>query len=95
MIPYVSKRATVNGVNLRYIIAGEGPVVLSMHGWPQNHREFQPVIDRLAGKYRFIAPDLRGFGDSDKPYSGYEPKTIAQAKTDAEDFLRRVRAGLI
>jgi pimeloyl-ACP methyl ester carboxylesterase len=78
MIEHVSKRATVNGVNLRYIIAGEGPVILSMHGWPQNHREFQPVIERLAGEYRFIAPDLRGFGDSDKPYSGYEPKTIAQ-----------------
>jgi pimeloyl-ACP methyl ester carboxylesterase len=78
MTDYISKRAVVNGVNLHYIVAGEGPVVLSMHGWPQNHREFLPVIRKLAGRYRFIAPDLRGYADSDKPFSGYEPKTIAQ-----------------
>jgi pimeloyl-ACP methyl ester carboxylesterase len=78
MTRYVSKRAAVNGVNLHYIVAGEGPVVLGMHGWPQNHREFLPAIDNLAGRYRFIAPDLRGFADSDKPFSGYEPKTIAR-----------------
>jgi pimeloyl-ACP methyl ester carboxylesterase len=78
MTDYISKRAVVNGVNLHYIVAGEGPVVLCMHGWPQNHREFLPVIRKLADKYRFIAPDLKGYADSDKPFSGYEPKTIAQ-----------------
>jgi pimeloyl-ACP methyl ester carboxylesterase len=78
MTKHVSKRAVVNGVNLHYIVAGEGPVVLGMHGWPQNHREFLPLIDKLAGRYHFIVPDLRGFADSDKPFSGYEPKTIAQ-----------------
>src|SRR3954453_2595449 len=77
MTRYVSKRAAVNGVNLHYIVAGEGPGGSPMHGWPQNHREFLPVVDNLAGRYRFIAPDLRGFADSDKPFSGYEPKTIA------------------
>jgi pimeloyl-ACP methyl ester carboxylesterase len=49
-----------------------------MHGWPQNHREFLPVIERLADGFTFVAPDLRGFADSDKPYDGYEPKSIAQ-----------------
>ena len=78
MTKHVSKRTVVNGVNLYYIVAGEGPVVLGMHGWPQNHREFLPLIDKLAGRYQFIVPDLRGFADSDKPFSGYEPKTIAQ-----------------
>jgi pimeloyl-ACP methyl ester carboxylesterase len=78
MTKHVSRRAVVNGVNLYYIVAGEGPVVLGMHGWPQNHREFLPLIDKLAGRYQFIVPDLRGFADSDKPFSGYEPKTIAQ-----------------
>jgi len=49
-----------------------------MHGWPQNHREFLPVIEGLSDRYRFIAPDLRGYADSGKPFDGYEPKTIAQ-----------------
>ncbi|MDR7008888.1 alpha/beta fold hydrolase [Paraburkholderia strydomiana] len=79
-----SKRATANGLTLHYITAGEPshPTVLAMHGWPQNHREFLPIIDALGGQYRFIAPDLRGFADSDKPFSGYEPKTIAQDMLD-------------
>jgi len=78
MIRLTHKRAKVNGVNLHYVTIGTGPVVLCMHGWPQNHREFLPVIEPFADKYMFIAPDLRGFADSDKPYDGYEPKMIAQ-----------------
>lgn len=72
------KRAKTNGITLHYITVGRGPVVLCMHGWPQNHREFLPVIERLADRYTFIAPDLRGFADSDKPFDGYEPKNMAQ-----------------
>jgi pimeloyl-ACP methyl ester carboxylesterase len=72
------KRVKTNGVNLHYVTAGRGPAVLCMHGWPQNHREFFPVIERLADRYTFIAPDLRGFADSEKPFDGYEPKTMAQ-----------------
>jgi pimeloyl-ACP methyl ester carboxylesterase len=65
-------------VNLHYIVAGKGPVVLGMHGWPQNHREFLRSSTNFASQYKFIAPDLRGYADSDKPFSGYEPKTIAR-----------------
>jgi pimeloyl-ACP methyl ester carboxylesterase len=72
------KRAKTNGVTLHYVTAGRGATVLCLHGWPQNHREFLPIIERLADKFAFIAPDLRGFADSDKPFDGYEPKTIAQ-----------------
>jgi pimeloyl-ACP methyl ester carboxylesterase len=63
-----------------------------MHGWPQNHREFLPIIESFAEQYSFIAPDLRGYADSDKPYDGYEPKTIAEdmlallAVEDVENF---------
>ena len=37
-----------------------------------------PSSSGLADRFTFIAPDLRGYADSDKPYDGYEPKTIAQ-----------------
>jgi pimeloyl-ACP methyl ester carboxylesterase len=84
MTALAHKRARVNGVNLHYVVAGKGPVVLCMHGWPQSHREFLPVIEAFSDEYTFIAPDLRGFADSDKPYDGYEPKTIAE---DMRDLL--------
>jgi pimeloyl-ACP methyl ester carboxylesterase len=70
-------RAETNGVRLHYITAGSGPTVLCLHGWPETHREYLPIVERLGHRYRFIAPDLRGFADSEKPLSGYEPKTIA------------------
>jgi pimeloyl-ACP methyl ester carboxylesterase len=71
------RRVKTNGITLHYVTAGSGPAVLCMHGWPQNHREFLPIIERLGDQFTFIAPDLRGYADSDKPYDGYEPKTIA------------------
>jgi pimeloyl-ACP methyl ester carboxylesterase len=79
------KRALVNGVTLFYVAVGEGPVVLCLHGWPQNHREFAPFFEELSGKYRFIAPDLRGYADSDKPYADYLPLTIAQDLVELAD----------
>ena len=74
----VHHKIVTDGLLQHYISIGTGPVVLCMHGWPQNHREFLPVIEGLSDRYRFIAPDLRGYADSGKPYDGYEPKTIAQ-----------------
>src|SRR4051794_20988352 len=50
------KRATTNGITIHYVTVGRGPVVLCMHGWPQNHREFVPVMKRHADRYTFIAP---------------------------------------
>jgi len=37
--------------------------VLGIRGWPQNQREFLPLIEKLAAQYRFIVPDLRGLAD--------------------------------
>ncbi|WP_165435147.1 alpha/beta hydrolase [Bradyrhizobium sp. Leo121] len=90
-VKLMHKRVKTNGVTLHYVTVGRGPVVLCMHGWPQNHREFLPVMERLADSFTFIAPDLRGYADSDKPYDGYEPKTIAQdmiGLLDAENVTR-------
>jgi hypothetical protein len=55
--------------------------VLGMRGWPQNQREFLPLIKKLSGQYRFIVRNLRGLADSNKPFSGNEPKTIAALAT--------------
>ncbi|WP_238013423.1 alpha/beta hydrolase [Dactylosporangium sp. AC04546] len=71
------RRVETNGIRLHFITGGSGPVVLGMHGWPESHRQYRCLIERLGDRYRFVAPDLRGCGDSDKPQSGYEPTTIA------------------
>jgi pimeloyl-ACP methyl ester carboxylesterase len=84
--PQVQDRfAEVSGVKLHYLTAGEGSPVLLLHGFAQTSRMWLPMMAKLATKHRVIAPDLRGFGDSAKPESGYDKKTLAQ---DVHGLLR-------
>ena len=57
-----------NGIRLRAAVEGEGPLVIMVHGWPELwyswRHQIKPVAD--AG-YRVVAPDMRGYGGSDKP----------------------------
>lgn len=73
-----SRFARVQGINLHYLFAGEGKPVLLLHGYAQNSHMWRPLIAELAKTHQVIAPDLRGFGASDKPEAGYDKKTMAQ-----------------
>jgi pimeloyl-ACP methyl ester carboxylesterase len=70
--------ADLGDVRLHYATAGEGPAVVLLHGWPQTWFMWRGVIPGLATRYRVIAPDLRGLGDSSRPERGYDKKTLAQ-----------------
>jgi pimeloyl-ACP methyl ester carboxylesterase len=78
------RRVTANGVDLNVALAGEGPAVLLLHGFPHTWQLWTHVLDRLAGRYRVIAPDLRGLGASARAEGGYDAGTLA---TDAEALL--------
>ena len=57
-----------NGVKLRVAISGEGPLVLLIHGWPESWYSWRHQIGELsAAGYQVAAPDVRGYGGSDKP----------------------------
>jgi len=73
-----SRFAEVNGTKLHYLIAGKGDPVLLLHGYAQTSHMWRPLIAELAKSHTLIAPDLRGFGGSAKPDSGYDKKTMAQ-----------------
>ena len=73
-----SRFADVNGVKLHYLFAGTGDPVVLLHGYAQNSHMWRPLFGDLAKTHTVIAPDLRGFGQSSKPESGYEKKTMAQ-----------------
>jgi pimeloyl-ACP methyl ester carboxylesterase len=79
--------AQVNGTRLHYVTAGEGPPVMLLHGWPQTWYEWRHVIDLLADQYQVVAPDLRGFGYSGKPASGYDAATMAADLAALADHL--------
>ncbi len=71
--------ATVEGVRLHYVSGGnpQGEVLLLLAGFPQSWYAWRQVMARLADRYRIIAPDLPGQGDSDKPQFGYDTLALA------------------
>lgn len=87
--------ASVNGVRLHYLIAGKGEPVLLLHGYAQNSHMWRPLIAELAKSHTVVAPDLRGFGQSAKPQSGYDKKTIAQDVHALASLLGIRRASVV
>ncbi len=57
-----------NGIKLRIAEMGAGPLVLLVHGWPESWYSWRHQLPALAAAgYRAVAPDMRGYGKSDKP----------------------------
>ena len=57
-----------NGIRLRAAVEGEGPLVVMVHGWPELWYSWRHQIKAIASAgYRVVAPDMRGYGGSDKP----------------------------
>jgi pimeloyl-ACP methyl ester carboxylesterase len=77
-ITFTHRTASVNGIQLHYVIAGHGDPVVLLHGWPETWYEWHLVMPALAKNHTVIAPDLRGLGDSSKPLTGYDGKTVAE-----------------
>lgn len=75
---------TSDGVTLRYLEAGSGPPLVMIPGWSQTAAQFKHQIEGLSDRYRVIAVDMRGHGDSDKPAHGYR---ISRFAKDLHDVL--------
>ena len=57
-----------NGIRMHYVEQGEGPVVILLHGWPESWYSWRHQIEALSeAGYRVIAPDQRGYGDTEVP----------------------------
>ena len=70
--------AEANGVRMHYLVAGKGRPVVLLHGFAENSRMWRPLIVELARDHLVIAPDLRGFGETEKPPEGYTKAAMAQ-----------------
>jgi pimeloyl-ACP methyl ester carboxylesterase len=76
---------TARGVRMRVVEAGQGSPLVLIHGFLVSHREYDDIIDPLARRFRVIAPDLPGFGESEKPSPTRYPyglETFAEAIAD-------------
>ena len=63
------RRVETNGISLNIAEQGEGPLVLMLHGFPESWSSWRHQFSALAeAGYHAVAPDMRGYGDSDKPF---------------------------
>jgi pimeloyl-ACP methyl ester carboxylesterase len=78
--------ADVNGIRMHYAVAGSGPLVVMLHGFPDFWYTWRRQIPALAGRFTVVAPDQRGYNETSKPAWGYEVDVLVA------DVLGLVRA---
>ncbi|MEA5511048.1 alpha/beta hydrolase [Crocosphaera sp. UHCC 0190] len=69
-------------ININLIKGGKGYPILLLHGYPQTHAMWHKIAPKLADNFTVIAPDLRGYGDSDKP----------QGTVNHDNYSKRIMA---
>jgi haloacetate dehalogenase len=86
------ERITTSGTEINFVRGGEGPPVLLLHGYPQTHAMWHLVAPALAEDFTVVVADLRGYGDSSKPFgdedhSTYSKRAMAADQASVMDSL--------
>ena len=91
--PVKHGRARVNGIRMHYVTAGQGEPLLLLHGTPKTHYYWAKLIPLLTEHFTVVAPDLRGFGYTDKPPAeeGYDSLTNARDMAELMTHLGHER----
>ena len=90
-----SRTADVDGVQLHYLTAGQGPAVILLHGYAETSRMWRPIIPLLAEKFTVIAPDLPGIGESSIPADKIDMITAAKQIHDLVRSLKIDKARVV
>jgi pimeloyl-ACP methyl ester carboxylesterase len=84
--PWTHREIAANGARFHAVSAGQGPLVLLLHGFPMYWWTWRSLVPALAeAGYRAVAVDLRGFGGSDHPPRGYD---LFSAAKDTAGIIR-------
>ena len=67
MTDWKYNHVTLSRLRMHYVRDGNGPTLVLLHGWPEFWYTWRKNIPALAESFDLVVPDLRGFGDSDKP----------------------------
>lgn len=86
---FARERIEANGIGLNVVRggSGDGPAVLLLHGYPQTHVMWHRVAPEIARDHAVVAPDLRGYGDSDKPKPVPGDHAMYCKRTTANDIV--------
>ncbi|MQY24083.1 alpha/beta fold hydrolase [Nocardia macrotermitis] len=89
------RQVAANGIEISVALAGSGPAILLLHGFPHTWQLWRAVIGPLAQRHRVIAPDLRGFGASTRAADGYDARTLADDAAALLTALGESRATVV
>lgn len=86
------RQLETSGTTINFVIGGDGPPLLLLHGYPQTHVMWHKIAPRLAQDYTVVAADLRGYGDSGKPHGDpehllYSKRAMAQDQVEVMEQL--------
>lgn len=87
--------ASLDGITQHFVTAGKGPPVYLLHGYPETWYGWRKQIPVLAERFMVVAPDLRGYGGTSKPFSGYDKRTMANDVIALMDHLGHDRIALV
>src|SRR4029453_19536275 len=85
-MPPGHRRVRPNGVRLHWVVDGEGPLVILLHGFPEFWYSWRHQIAALAPRFRVVAPDLRGYNESEKP-AGVAAYAMPELVADVEGLI--------
>ena len=88
---FTKTQIKANGVSINLVHGGVGPPLLLLHGYPQTHVEWHKMAPKLAEHYTVVAPDLRGYGDSEKPPAPEDDLSVYCKRTTAQDQVDVMR----
>jgi haloacetate dehalogenase len=89
---FAAERIRTAGPAINLVRGGQGPPLLLLHGYPQTHVMWHRIAPGLARDFTVVAPDLRGYGDSDRPapdveHRAYGKRAMAQDQVDVMQAL--------
>ena len=90
-----ARKITLNGERVAYRVAGNGAVLLLVHGMAGSSETWRYVMTALAERFTVLAPDLLGQGESDKPRGDYSLGAHANMLRDLLDALGYKRATIV
>jgi len=91
----VSRHLTVKDVDFHYLEAGQGEALLVLHGYTETSHMWRPLMSKLGQRFRVIAPDLPGIGDSSIPAAGLDMMSAATRVHDLLAALHVERARVV
>ncbi|MBI2889929.1 MAG: alpha/beta hydrolase [Nitrospirae bacterium] len=89
------RHVQTNGIRMHVAECGSGPAVVFLHGFPEFWYAWRHQIKALSGRFHAVAPDLRGYNETERPDSGYDLETLAADVAGLLDALGEKKVHLV